>query len=111
MDRDKNRFHRKDAAPMSDVVADYIREMKISAGLNKCRIDNAWYAVSGVERFTISTFYKNKVYTCTLNSSLVRNQLYFQRESLVQQMNEFLKNDELFINFDGKDPIETLVLR
>ena len=55
--------------------------------------------------------FRNKVVYCTMGSSMVRNQLYFQKDVLVGQMNEYLASDELFIK-EGEPPYVTdIVLR
>ena len=107
-----NRIGRKDAQGMEELIALYIREMKLSAGFNRQRIFEAWDAVSGASRYTMDRFYRDGMLYCTISSSLVRNQLYFQRDVLVQQMNEYLAKDEMLVR-DGKDEpiIKTLILK
>ena len=49
---------------------------------------------------------------CTISSSVVRNQLYFQRDVLVQKLNEYLDNDEMVIRDRVDGPIvKELILR
>ena len=50
--------------------------------------------------------------TCYISSSLVRNQLYFQRDVLLKKVNEFLASDALFAaSEDGSQAVKTLVLK
>ena len=50
--------------------------------------------------------------TCAISSSLVRNQLYFQRDVLVEKLNEFLAADSLF-DAGGNDgaAVKVLILK
>jgi len=90
------RIHRKQALSMEEVVSQYIKSMKIAAGLNTQRVFEAWDACSGAGPFTLKRFYRDGKLYITLNSSVIRNQLYFQKDALVEKMNAFLSGDSLF---------------
>ena len=97
---------------MDELVSQFVRDMKLVSGLNRQRVSDIWGQVSGAGKYTLSTTFERGVLTCYISSSLVRNQLYFQREVLVHKMNEVLKTDELFENpADGSPAIKTLVLK
>ena len=107
-----NRIGRKDAQGMEELIGQYIREMKLSAGFNRQRIFEAWDAVSGASRYTLDRFYTDGMLYCTISSSVVRNQLYFQRDVLVQKMNEYLDNDTMLVRDSRNNPIITnLILK
>lgn len=90
----------------------YIREMKLTSGVNHMRAEEAWNTVSGMARYTLSVSLEKKIMTCTLNSSLVRNQLYFQKDVLLEKINAFLKEDNMFdCGNDDSDPVKVLVLK
>lgn len=89
-------IHRKEAIGMDKVVEEFIKSMKITAGLNTQRIFAAWDACSGAGPFTIKRFYRGGKLYITLKSSVIRNQLYFQRDALIEKMNAFLAEDPLF---------------
>ena len=93
---DPVRIHRKEAVGMDELVHQYIKSMKLAAGLNTQRIYAAWDACSGAGPFTLRRFFRGGKLYITLNSSVIRSQLYFQREELVRKMNAFLLEDELF---------------
>ena len=93
---DTIRIHRKEAVGMDQIVSAYIKSMKLAAGLNTQRIFAAWDACSGAASCTLRRFFRGGKLYITLNSSVVRNQLYFQREVLVEKMNAFLSKDSLF---------------
>ncbi len=107
----KNGLRRQEAVAMDQLVDQFIRQMKLSSGLKKQRAEEAWGKVSGAGRYTLGVSLFKGVMTCTLSSSVVRNQLYMQREALLQALNEILAKDELFFT-DGKfDKVNTLILR
>ena len=112
MSSDGNRIGRKQAQGMTELVMEYIREMKLTTGFNTHRIFEAWDQVSGASRYTISRFYRDGMLYCTISSSVVRNQLYFQRDVLVQKLNEYLDKEDLVIRDHVKGPIvKELILR
>ena len=107
-----NKLRRKEAIGMDELVSQFVRDMKLVSGLNRQRVADVWGHVSGAGRYTLSTTYERGVLTCFISSSLIRNQLYFQRDVLVRRMNECLADDELFENAaDGSPAIKTLVLK
>ena len=107
-----NKLRRKEAVGMEDLMLQYLREMRLTSGMNRQRATEAWNTVSGASRYTLSVSLERGVMTCAISSSLVRNQLYFQRDVLVQKMNEYLDKDEMVIR-DGKNNpfIRNLILR
>lgn len=108
-----NKMRRKEAVGMDELVKQFIREMRLSAGLNRERIEEVWNEISGASRYTLGLDFANGTLYCTLSSSIVRNQLYFQKDGLVKSMNEALKKDGMFIwDWVNKgDCIRTLVLK
>lgn len=107
-----NRIGRKDAQGMDELIGQYIKEMKLTAGFNRQRVFEAWDVVSGASRYTVDRFFRDGMLYCTISSSVVRNQLYFQRDVLVQKMNEFLDKDSMLVRdgITGK-VIKNLILR
>ena len=89
-------IHRKEAVSLETVVQQYIKSMKIAAGLNTQRIFAAWDACSGAGPFTLKRFVRGGKLYITLNSSVLRIQLYFQRDVLVEKIYAFLSEDALF---------------
>lgn len=107
-----NRIARKEAQGMMELVAQYIREMKLTSGFCSQRVFEAWDVVSGVSAYTVDRYFRNGTLYCTIGSSVVRNQLYFQKDALLQKMNEYLAEDELLSGggYDGV-LIRNLILR
>lgn len=90
------RIHRKEAVSMDQLVQQYIKSMRLAAGLNTQRIFAAWDACSGAGPYTLRRFFRDGKLSITLNSSVLRNQLFFQKSELVEKMNRFLSQDSLF---------------
>ena len=109
---DPVRIHRKEPMGMDALVKEYIKSMNLSAGLNTQRIFAAWDACSGAAPFTLKRFFRGGKLYITLSSSVLRNQLYFQKAELMEKMNAFLSKDELFTQDDRTVSfIEELILR
>ncbi len=106
-----NGLRRQEAVGMDRLVDQFIKEMKLSSGLKKQRAEEAWSKVSGAGRYTLGVSLFKGVMTCTLSSSVVRNQLYLQRDVLLQALNEVLEKDELFFTDGRFDKVNTLILK
>lgn len=87
---------------MEEVVGMYIKSMKLSSGLNTQRIFSAWDDASGAGSFTLKKFFRDGKLYITLSSSVVRNQLSFQKDALIEKMNGILSKDELFTKDDAR---------
>ena len=105
-----NKLRRKEAVGMEELMLQYLRDMKLTSGMNRQRATEAWNTVSGASRYTLSVTFERGVMTCAISSSLVRNQLYFQKEALLGQLNEYLRNDSLYVS-EEETIIKDIVLR
>ena len=103
---------RKEALTMEEVVEEFIKSARLASGLNTQRIFSAWDECSGAGPYTLKKYYRNGTLTVTLSSSVIRNQLYFQKDALVEKMNARLSDDPLFTQ-DNRSTgfIRELVLR
>ena len=112
MQRRLGGISRKDPMAMEELVQMFIKSMKLSAGLNTRRIFEAWDAASGASRYTLRRYFRDGKLYITLNSSMVRNQLGFQKAELVDRINEILREDELFLKDDPQVKyVEELILK
>ena len=100
------RIERKTAIGMEELVRMYIDSMKISSGLNTQLIYSAWDQASGAADYTIKKYFRAGKLYVTLSSSVVRNQLSFQKEALREKINQLLSSDKMFTK---DDPRVTLV--
>ena len=96
------RVARKTALPLSELIHEYLRASKLTSGLNTQRIFAAWDAASGAGRYTVRRFFRDGRLYITVDSSVVRSQLSFQRDVLIEKINALLAQDELFTRDDAR---------
>ena len=89
-------IRRKEALTMEEVIEEYIKSAKMASGLNTQRIFAAWDECSGAGPFTLKRYFRGGTLYVTLNSSVIRNQLSFQKAELVEKINATLSGDPLF---------------
>lgn len=97
-----SRVARKTAVSLSEAIQEYLKAAKLSSGLNTQRIFAAWDAASGAGRYTVRRFFRDGKLYITVDSSVVRSQLSFQRDVLIEKINALLAQDELFIQDDAR---------
>lgn len=96
------RIARKNAVGMDELVRIYVRSMKLTSALNTRRIFAAWDDASGAAPYTLKRFFRDGRLYITLSSSVIRNQLSFQTDVLVEKMNAILSQDDLFERDDPR---------
>lgn len=87
---------RKKAIDMKELMAQFLKSSGLSKGLNTQRIFAAWDEVSGAARFTVKKFFREGRLYITLDSSVVRSQLMFQKDIILEKINDTLSKDELY---------------
>ncbi len=97
-----SRVARKTAAPLSELIRTWLKSEHLTAGLNTQRIFAAWDAASGAGRYTVRRYFRDGRLYITVDSSVVRSQLSFQRDALVEKINALLAADELFTRDDAR---------
>ena len=106
------RLVRKSAQGMKELVDEFIKEMKLSSGLNTQRIFEAWGEASGASAYTTRLFFRDGKLYVTLSSSVARNQLSFQKMLLVEKINQILRDDDLFVKDDPRvQYVQELILK
>lgn len=106
-------LRRREAVSLGSMLRLYLRDSGLMPGWNCNRVYMAWNSVSGVSAYTLSTNFVRGVLYCGLSSSMVRNQLYFQKDILLAELNRALRADTMFFGLpaDGSDPVKALVLK
>ena len=89
-------IRRKEALTMEEVIQEYIKSAKMASGLNTQLVFAAWDDCSGAGPYTLKKYFRGGTLYITLNSSVIRNQLHFQKEALIEKMNARLSGDPLF---------------
>ena len=87
---------RENTQLIKDILQEFIKEEHLEDGLQRVRIFRTWDLVVGEAgaRATINKFFRDGILYCTINSSIVRTQLYYRKEDIALQMNKML-NDSL----------------
>ena len=74
---------------ISEVVSEVLGDYKIADKLDEARIMAAWRKELGnLAKPTDELYIKNKLLFANLSSSVVRNELYMMRSTLVKRLNE-----------------------
>jgi len=97
-----SRVARKTAMPLAEAIQEYLKAARLTSGLNTQRIFAAWDAASGAGRYTVRRFFRDGKLYITVDSSVVRSQLSFQRDTLIEKINALLAQDELFTQDDAR---------
>lgn len=97
---ERNRVSRKTAVSLGDTILQALKEMRVSSTHNTHRIFKAWENASGAGPYTLKRYFRDGKLYITVSSSVIRNQLYFQKASLIEKMNAILEADDLFIRDD-----------
>ena len=110
--KEDNRIQPKTAIPMDQLMKLYISSMGLTSSMNTQRIFKAWDEASGAAAYTVRRYFRDGTLYITLGSSVVRNQLGFQKELLLEKINGILVQDDLFVKDDPKvSYVQTLVLK
>lgn len=91
-----SRLEKKKPQALGDLIQYYIKVNHLSTKINSNIVFAAWDEVSGAGSYTIRKFYRDGKLYITLNSSVVRTQLSFQKDTLIEKINESLSRNSLF---------------
>lgn len=86
---------RENTQKLATIIAQFIKEEGLEEGLKRTRVFNTWDIVVGEAgaRATVNKFLRDGVLYCTINSSMVRTQLYYRKEDIVSQINSLLSSE------------------
>lgn len=95
--RDKNRKH------ISEVIEAYIKQLRIDSKLSEVRLVNDWEKLFGktINKYTRSMKLSSGVLYIYLSSSVLRQELHFNRESMKDSINQHF----------GEELVKDIVLR
>ncbi len=88
-------MQRTNANKISLLIEQFIKEQGLAEGLERVRIFRAWDLVVGetVAKATSNKFFKDGVLYCTINSSIIRTHLYYNKEDILAKLNKMLQSD------------------
>jgi len=83
---------RENTQLIKDILQEFIKEEHLEDGLQRVRIFRTWDLVVGEAgaRATTNKFFRDGILYCTINSSIVRTQLYYRKDDIVVMMNKML---------------------
>ena len=88
-------MRRSNTQPLSDILREYIQEMKIEHKLREMDVIGAWEPLLGktIARYTRNLRIVNRVLYVEISSSVVKNELIMMREEICRKLNEHAGDD------------------
>lgn len=103
---------RKKAQSLDSLITAWIRANRLEAPVNTRLVFSAWDKVSGAGRYTVRRFFRDGRLYITLNSSVIRSQLAFQKDMIIEKINACLDGDMLFSGKGGHNAyVKELILK
>ena len=74
------------------IIEEFIKEEHLEDGLNRTRLFKAWDLVVGEvgAKATTNKYFRDGTLYCTINSSMLRTQMYYRKEDIIANMNKML---------------------
>lgn len=84
-------MRKKNTEMLQDVIRRFLDESKLDGHLNEKHIIDGWPIVLGtnIMRYTVDLKVYNRVLYVTLNSSVLRHDLFLSREQILQSLNRY----------------------
>ncbi|MCQ2167998.1 MAG: DUF721 domain-containing protein [Bacteroidales bacterium] len=95
-----SRMERKNAVAVGDLLKEYIRSNNLAKSINTRKVFEAWDEASGAGRYSERKFFRAGKLYVTVSSSVVRSQLQFQKDIILEKINALIQKDELFTRED-----------
>ena len=107
-----NKLPFRKAVGMNTLIRELLQEGRMAEAFTSRRIFRAWDLASGAAEFTVRRYFRDGKLYITLSSSVVRSQLHFQQDVLLQKINSIARNDEFFTDTESvKGPVTQLILK
>ena len=107
-----NKLPFRKAVGMNTLIREVLKEGRMAEAFNSRCIFRAWDLASSAADFTVRRYFRDGKLYITLSSSVVRSQLHFQQDVLLQKINSIARNDEFFTDTDSvKGPVTQLILK
>jgi hypothetical protein len=83
---------RENTQLISEIIKEFIREERLEEGLNRARLFKAWDLVVGEigAKATTNKYFRDGILYCTINSSILRTQMYYRKEDIMAHINKML---------------------
>ena len=88
-------MQRSNTNKMEALINEFIREQGLEEGLQRVRIFKTWDLVVGEKAAacTIGKYYNKGILYCTINSSLLRSSIGFQKTEIFSRLNSMLNGE------------------
>jgi predicted nucleic acid-binding Zn ribbon protein len=88
-------MRRSNTQPLSDILREYIGELKIERKLKEVDVIGAWEPLLGktIARYTRNLRISNRILYVEISSSVVKNELIMMREEICRKLNESVGGD------------------
>jgi len=96
-----SRIPRREPVALGDLLFEILRGERLSAAIDTRQIYAAWDSVSGAGDYTVRKFFRSGRLYITVSSSVVRSQLLFCKDSLLESLNRELRENVLFSGDKG----------
>lgn len=106
-----NKIQYRRYTPIGEALRAMLKFYGLAPELDRRRIYAAWDDASGAGPYTIKRYFKDGRLYVTVNSSVLRSQLYFQKAALLEKINSLLRKDELFSGGDGFKHVKELIIK
>lgn len=106
-----SRMRRTEIVTLGQALTEYVKAFKLDSNLARQAVFDAWDEASDAARYTSNKYLKDNILYVTISSSVVRSQLTFQREHILQRINQILREDEFLHDILDKVLIQKIVLR
>ncbi len=86
---------RENTQLISVILKEFIKEEHLEEGLERLRIFKTWDLIVGDAgaRATTNKFFRDGILYCTISSSIIRTQLFYRKDEIVQLMNKMLNGN------------------
>ena len=83
---------RENTQLIKSIIEEFIKEEHLEEGLNRARLFKAWDLFVGEigANATTGKYFKDGVLYCTINSSMLRTQMYYRKDDIIAHMNKML---------------------
>ena len=82
----------EDFKKMSEILNNIVSQKHIRIGIDKIKIQEAWKIVMGknIEKYTSNVNYRKGVLSVKLKSSVLKEELFFEKEKVIKLLNKNL---------------------
>ena len=88
---------------IGEAISLMLKNNGLSEGLRTTRIYSAWDEATGAAQYTVNKYFKDGKLYITVNSSVLRSQLTFQKFAILEKINRILSRDKLLNRDSGPE--------